>query len=156
MDATIAAWLPLDQIGSYGTLVVVLMITTLTASLVAMSVPGVLVPISFSGGVLIGWPAVAAVAIGAAIGSHVLFLASRRLLRDRVRKRYGKRIEELEGHVAKHGAIYLVGMRITGVPHLLASAACALTSMRARTFALASAAGMLPAITLAALAGSAV
>lgn len=155
MDATIAAWLPLDQIGSYGPLLVALLITSITASLVAMSVPGVLVPISFSGGVLIGWPAAAAVVIGAAIGSHVLFLASRRLLRDRVRKRYGERIEKLERHLTKRGAIYLVGMRIAGVPHLLASAACALTSMRARTFALASAAGMLPAITLAALAGSA-
>jgi uncharacterized membrane protein YdjX (TVP38/TMEM64 family) len=130
---------------------------TLTAALVGFGVPGVLVPLSFSSGALLGgWLGMLVVIAGAVLGSHALFLATRRWLGVWVRRRWGARLDRFDHAVGKRGFYYLLGLRLTGVPHVLVTASSALSAIRARSFALATLLGFLPAITLAAMAGSAV
>lgn len=134
-----------------------LALLVLTATLVAFGVPGVLVPISFSSGALLGgWLGMLVVVAGAVLGSHAFFVATRRWLAARVRRRWGARIEQYDQHVSKRGFVYLLGLRLAGVPHVLVTAASALSAIRAPSFALATLLGFLPAIALAAMAGSAV
>lgn len=129
---------------------------TLTATLIALGVPGVIVPISFSSGALLGgWLGVLVVIAGAVIGSHALFAVTRRWLAARVRRRWGARLERFDGELAKRGFFYLLGLRLVGAPHMLVTASSALSAIRQRSFALATLLGFLPAITLAAMAGSA-
>ena len=127
----------------------------LTATLVACCVPGTIVPLSVSSGALLGgWEGAGAVTAGALAGSMVLFLASRHLLQDRLRARWGDKLAKLEGHVGKRGFFYVVGLRIVGVPHFLVTAGSALAGVRARSFVAASLLGFLPVIALSSNAGS--
>ena len=130
---------------------------TLTAALVGSGVPGVIVPLSFSSGALLGgWIGMLAVVAGAVLGSHALFVVTRRWLGARMRKRWGERLERFDRAISRRGFVYLLGLRLTGVPHLLVTGASALSAIRPRSFALATLLGFLPAIALAAMAGSAV
>ncbi|MBO9519056.1 MAG: VTT domain-containing protein [Porphyrobacter sp.] len=134
-----------------------LLFLVLTATLVGSGVPGVLVPISFSSGALLGgWLGMLVVVLGAVLGSHGLFLLARRSLSDRLRRRWGPRLERFDRDISQRGFFYLLGLRLLGMPHMLVTAACALSPLKARSFALATLLGFLPAVTLAAMAGSAV
>jgi uncharacterized membrane protein YdjX (TVP38/TMEM64 family) len=127
----------------------------LTATLVACCVPGTIVPLSVSSGALLGgWEGAGVVTAGALAGSMALFLASRHLLQDRLRARWGARLEKLERHVGKRGFFYVVGLRVVGVPHFLVTAGSALAGVRARSFLAATALGFLPVIVLTSNAGS--
>ena len=132
-----------------------LALLTLTAALVGSGVPGVLLPLSFSSGALLGgWLGMLVVIAGAVIGSHALFLATRSWLGARVRRRWGAKLERFDHAVGKRGFFYLLGLRLIGVPHVLVTASSALSAIRARSFALATLLGFLPAIALSAMAGS--
>ena len=121
----------------------------LTATLVACCVPGMIVPLSVSSGALLGgWEGAGVVTGGALAGSMALFLASRHLLQDRIRARWGNRLEKLERHVGKRGFFYVVGLRIVGVPHFLVTAGSALAGVRSRSFLAATLLGILPIIAL--------
>jgi uncharacterized membrane protein YdjX (TVP38/TMEM64 family) len=134
-----------------------LALLTLTAALIGSGVPGVLLPLSFSSGALLGgWLGMLVVIAGAVIGSHALFLATRRWLGARVRRRWGAKLERFDHAVGKRGFFYLLGLRLIGVPHVLVTASSALSAIRARSFALATLLGFLPAIALSAMAGSAI
>jgi membrane protein DedA with SNARE-associated domain len=129
----------------------------LTAAVMASGVPGALMPISFSSGALLGgWLGMAVVVAGALLGSHALFVAMRRWLAERLRRRWGERLARFDRNMESRGFYYLLGLRLIGAPHLLVTASCSLSAIRARSFALATLLGFLPAITLAAMAGSAV
>lgn len=130
---------------------------SLTAAVMASGIPGFLVPISFSSGALLGgWLGILVVVAGAVLGSHALFVVTRRWLAERLRRRWGERLGRFDRNMHKHGFYYLLGLRLIGAPHLLVTASSALSAIRARSFALATLLGFLPAITLAAMAGSAV
>ena len=134
-----------------------LALLTLTATLVAFGVPGVLLPLSFSSGALLGgWLGMLVVVAGAVLGSHALFVATRGWLAARVRRRWGDRLRRFDDNVSRRGFFYLLGLRLAGAPHMLVTAASGLSAIRARSFVLATLLGFLPAITLAAMAGSAV
>jgi uncharacterized membrane protein YdjX (TVP38/TMEM64 family) len=156
----IVGWL-LEQVPSLAVLagsdwLLGLAFLTVTAILVAFGIPGVLVPLSFSSGALLGgWAGMLVVIAGAVIGSHVLFVATRRWLSARVRRRWGGRFERFDGEMAKRGFYYLLGLRLAGTPHVLVTASSALSAIRARSFVLATLLGFLPAIALASMAGSA-
>jgi uncharacterized membrane protein YdjX (TVP38/TMEM64 family) len=129
----------------------------LTATLIALGVPGVLVPLAFSSGALLGgWLGMAVVVAGALIGSHAFFVATRKWLAARVRTRWGERLHRFDREIGRRGFFYVAGLRVAGVPHFLVTAASALSPIRARSFALATLLGFLPAIALAAMAGSVV
>ncbi|APE27786.1 VTT domain-containing protein [Aurantiacibacter gangjinensis] len=139
-----------------GMIAVAAIIAAATASLVAFSVPGAVTPMSFLSGLMLGIGGILAVALGVLVGSHLLFLVTRRWLGPRMNGRFGPRLEAARAHLSRRGPAYVVGARLGGVPHLLVTAACAATPITARQFLAASLLGMLPAISLAAVAGSGV
>lgn len=160
MDEFISALLPLalfDSVAALplGSVALPAMLAAITASLVAMSVPGAVNTMSFLSGLVLGLAGVLVVVIGCALGSHLLFLISRRWLGERLRTRFGAKLQGVQEHLGRKGPIYVVGARLGGVPHLLVTAGCAATPISARAFLGASLLGMLPAIFLSVLAGSA-
>ena len=145
------AWLAANEV------LLALAFLVLTATLVALGVPGVLLPLSFSSGALLGgWFGMLVVIVGAVLGSQVLFVATRRWLADRLRRRCGARLARFDRTMEQRGFLYLLGLRLVGAPHLLVTASSALSAIRAPSFVLATLLGFLPAIGLAAMAGSAV
>lgn len=159
MDSVIASFLPLGLIEglaalSAGGVLAALAIAVLATGIVTFSVPGALTPTAFFSGMLLGFGGVLAVMLGAAIGSHILFLASRRWLAGHMRRRFGERLDGVHDHLARRGPIYVVGARLAGVPHVVLTAGCAAAPISARSFLGASLLGMLPAMLLAAGAGS--
>lgn len=127
----------------------------LTATLVALGVPGVLLPISFSSGALLGgWIGMLVVIAGAVLGSHALFVAARYGLAGRLRRRWGRPLARFDRSLETRGFYYLLGLRLVGAPHMLVTTSCALSAIRARSFLLATLIGFLPAIAAAALAGA--
>lgn len=126
-----------------------------TTALVALCVPGVLIPIAVSSGSLLGWAALPVVALGALAGSQLLFLAVRHLLAARARARLGARLDGFERRFARYGLWYVVALRLCGAPHFAVTAASALLPLRPTAFAVATLAGFVPVIAMAAAAGSA-
>lgn len=127
-----------------------------TAILMAVGVPGVIVPVSITSGVMLDAEiAAAAVAAGGALGSHALFLLTRRSLQDKARRRLGERIAPIERAFARGGAWYVLGLRIIGAPSLVLTGACALLPINQGKFAMATFVGFLPAAWVAASIGSA-
>ena len=160
MDS-IAALLHFEMVEAFaatgwGMVLIPFLLALLTASMVALSVPGTIMPLSFTGGLLMGPAGIFVVAVGALLGSHVLFLVSRHTLSDWMRRKLGHRLDGFQEHLGRRGPVYVVGARLTGVPHLLVTAGSAMTPMSARAFGGASLLGMLPAITVASMAGWAI
>lgn len=131
-----------------GAILLFLLVTALTAC----SIPGMLIPMSVTGGLLLGpWVAVLTVATGAMTGSLMLFSLTRRFGADRLRRRFGKRLEALEARLTRLGPYAVAALRVAGVPGPLITAGAALTSMGRTPFAIATLAGLLPGVSLAAL-----
>jgi uncharacterized membrane protein YdjX (TVP38/TMEM64 family) len=139
----------------HGDLLVAGLVFLVTAALITLCVPGVLVPMALSSAALIGaWEASLAVALGAAAGSQLLFLLARHFAGERVRARLGGRFQAFQRKFAAHGIWYVIGLRAVGTPHFLVTAASALMPIRPSNFAAATLIGLLPAITIAAVTGS--
>lgn len=127
-----------------------------TASAVGLCVPGLLMPISFSAGLLMeSWLAVPVVAAGAVLGSHALFLAARRGIGGSIARRFSGRLERFAPHLERYGLVYVAGLRVIGTPHALVTLASAASPLRHGRFAIATLLGFLPSIALAAGAGTA-
>ena len=147
-------WLPML---AENRLLVAAVVFAATATVIALWVPGLLLPIAASSGALMNvWTATGVVSLGALAGSMVIFLTTRRLARDRVPARIAGFLERFEAKFRSRGAWVVFGLRLAGAPHFLVSAGSALMPMRASSFALATLAGMLPIIMMAAAAGSAI
>lgn len=141
----------------HGDLLVAGLVFLVTAALITLCVPGVLVPMALSSAALIGaWEASVAVAFGAAAGSQLFFLIARHLAGDRARSKLGSRYDAFQRKFAAHGILYVIGLRVVGTPHFLVTAASALMPIRSSSFAAATLIGFLPAIAIAALTGSAI
>lgn len=84
--------------------------------------------------------------LGYTTGVTIAFFASRWLLRDRIRRRFGGRwLRRVEHGVARDGAYYLLTLRLMpSVPFFLVNLLMALTPIRARTYVVVSWAGVLP------------
>ena len=88
MDALISSLLPIAMLDSLaampvGPYALPALLAAVTASLVAMSVPGAVNTMSFLSGLILGIAGILVVALGVTIGTHLLFLASRRWLGER-------------------------------------------------------------------------
>jgi len=128
----------------------------LTALLMALGVPGVIIPVSLTSGALLDAEiAAVVVAAGGAFGSHALFLLTRRSLQERVRLRLGTRFAPIERAFTRRGAWYVLGLRLLGAPGVALTGACALLPIHPVKFALATFAGFVPAAWLAASVGAA-
>ena len=161
MEAFLATILPQELIetiaaSAFGPVALPVFLALVTASLVAFSIPGAINSMSFLSGVVLGFGGMVVVFIGALVGTHLLFIATRRWLGHRIERRFGDRIATMHQHLERRGPFYVVTARVFGTPHLLVTGACAAAPISARTFLTASMLGMLPAIALATLAGAAI
>jgi uncharacterized membrane protein YdjX (TVP38/TMEM64 family) len=128
-----------------------------TAVVVALWMPGFLLPIAASSGAMLSlWLAAAAVACGALVGSMAVFAMSRYFLSDHVPFRIARFLKRFEARFGAHGAWFVLVLRLGGAPHALVSASSALMPIRASSFAMATLVGMSPAIILAAATGAAI
>ena len=131
-----------------GALICYLLTTTLTTC----SIPGVLIPMSLTSGMLLGpWLAVLVVALGALTGSLFLFELTRRFGTARLRYRFGARVDRFAERLARAGPMTVIALRMIGAPGPLITAGAALTRMPRPVFALATLAGLLPSVVLAAV-----
>ncbi len=151
----------LDMLASFGGLVdsklaLAGLLLVVTASAVSLCVPGLLMPISFSAGLLMdSWLAVPVVTLGAVLGSHGLFLAARRGFSKPIERRFAGRLERFGPHLGRYGLFYVAGLRVVGTPHALVTLASAAGPLRHGRFALATLLGFLPSIAVATGAGTA-
>lgn len=137
-------------------LMVAAMLLVVTTSVIGLCVPGLLMPISFSAGLLLeSWLAVPVVAAGAVLGSQGLFLAMRRGMGRSLSRRLAGRMERFAPHLDRYGILYIAGLRVVGTPHALVTLASSASPLRHDRFALASLLGFLPAIALSVGAGTA-
>jgi uncharacterized membrane protein YdjX (TVP38/TMEM64 family) len=134
-----------------GTIGAAVLLYLLVTTLTACSIPGMLIPMSLTGGLLLGpWLAVLTVATGAVTGSLFMFALTRRFGAERLRRRFGARLESLEQRLSRFGPYAVVAFRVVGAPGPLITAGAALTSMGRTTFAIATLAGLLPSVIIAA------
>jgi pyruvate/2-oxoglutarate dehydrogenase complex dihydrolipoamide dehydrogenase (E3) component/uncharacterized membrane protein YdjX (TVP38/TMEM64 family) len=121
----------------------------------ALSLPGATV-LTLAGGALFGlFTGTLLVSFASSLGALLAFFASRTLLRETVRKRFGRRFEEIDAGVARDGALYLATLRLVPVvPFFVINLAMGLTGIRARTYYAVSQAAMLPATVVYVNAGT--
>lgn len=119
--------------------------------LVYVLVTGLSLPVAvwltLLGGALFGrWVGTAVVSVAATVGATAAMLATRYVLRDWVRRRFGRRLAAINRGVERDGEYYLLTLRlIPAVPFWLLNLGMGLTPIRTRTYAVVSWVGMLPA-----------
>ncbi len=111
----------------------------------ALLLPGAAV-LTLAGGALFGLGlGTLLVSFASSVGALLAFLVARTLLRDLVRRRFGRQLAPIEAGVARDGVFYLLSLRLAPVfPFFLVNLLMALTPMRAASFYLTSQIGMLP------------
>jgi len=111
---------------------------------VALSLPGATL-MGLAAGALFGfWYGTLFVSFASTIGATLAFLASRYLLRDFVRQRFGNRMKVIDEGMAKDGALYLFMLRLVpAFPFFLINLLMGLTHIRTRTYYWVSQLGML-------------
>ncbi|MDH4228591.1 MAG: FAD-dependent oxidoreductase [Nitrospirota bacterium] len=121
----------------------------------ALSLPGAAV-MSLAGGAVFGLvTGVVLVSFAASVGATLAFLASRYLLHDAVKRRFGKRLKAIYEGMERGGAAYLFTLRLVPIfPFFLVNLLMGLTPIRARTFYWVSQLGMLPATAVFVNAGT--
>jgi pyruvate/2-oxoglutarate dehydrogenase complex dihydrolipoamide dehydrogenase (E3) component/uncharacterized membrane protein YdjX (TVP38/TMEM64 family) len=111
-----------------------------------LSLPGAAL-MTLVGGAVFGlaW-GVVIVSFASTIGATLAFLASRYVLRDAVRRRFGDRLAAIDSGIARDGAFYLFTLRLVPVfPFFVINVAMGLTPIRTAVFYGVSQLGMLPA-----------
>lgn len=126
----------------------------LTASIYATGVPGTLVPISFSSGLLLGPAGMVVVGAGAMLGALVMYIALERCSHATLRRKYARHLSRLDRLKSAGGIVPLIGLRLIGLPHVIVTGLCALAAVGPRRYALATAVGVVPAIALSSIAGA--
>jgi len=113
-------------------------------ALTAASIPGAAAATLAAGAIFgFGWGTLI-VSFAASIGATLAFLASRWLLGDWVRQRFGTRMATVDAGVAREGGFYLFSLRLVPViPFVAINLAMGLTAMRPWTFYWVSQLGML-------------
>ena len=95
------------------------------------------------------------VSFASSIGATLAFLASRFVLRDGLRRKYGERLRTFDKGIARDGAYYLFTLRLVPVvPFFLVNLLAGLTALKTRLFYLVSQVGMLPGTIVYVYAGT--
>jgi uncharacterized membrane protein YdjX (TVP38/TMEM64 family) len=81
------------------------------------------------------WVGIAAICFSRAAGGSLACMSVRTLLRERVMRRYGSRVEAINRGFAKEGAFYLFALRLVpGLPYPVTNVAMGLTPIRLSSF----------------------
>ena len=114
------------------------------AVVVAFSLP-IALPLTLTGGALLGWPAIILVICGATAGAGVVFIAARSIFADLLRARAGPFITKLEAGFSRNSFSYLLALRlIPAAPFWVVNIVPALTRMQLSPFLLATFIGITP------------
>ncbi len=101
------------------------------------------------------WWGVGIISVTSTIGATIAFLLSRYLLRDFIRRWFGRWLRIVDRGIEHDGAHYLLMLRLSPVvPFFAVNATMGLTNIRTRTFVLVSQIGLLPSCCLYVLAGT--
>lgn len=121
-----------------------LLFMLLYAVAVAFSLP-IALPLTLTGGAILGWPAVALVVTGATAGATIVFIAARSVFGDFLRAKAGPFMAGLEAGFSKNGFSYLLALRlIPAAPFWVVNIVPAMTSMRLSTYVGATFIGIIP------------
>ena len=120
-----------------------------------VSLPGAVI-LTLAGGALFGLvEGTILVSFASSIGATLAFLASRFVLRDSLRRKYGERLRAFDAGIARDGAYYLFTLRLVPVvPFFLVNLLAGLTALKTPLFYLVSQAGMLPGTIVYVYAGT--
>jgi len=92
--------------------------------------------------------------IGATTGATIVFLATRYFFHDGAQRRWGGKMQALEGGFSRHAVRYLLAFRLIPIfPFFLVNIISGLTSIPLRTFIWTTAIGILPGSLIYAYAG---
>jgi len=122
----------------------------------ALSLPGAATVMTLLAGALfgLGW-GVLLVSFASSVGATLAFLASRFLLRDAVRARFGDKLAAIDAGIRRDGPFYLFTLRLIPVfPFFLVNLVMGLTPIATRTFYWVSQFGMLAATAVYVNAGT--
>jgi pyruvate/2-oxoglutarate dehydrogenase complex dihydrolipoamide dehydrogenase (E3) component/uncharacterized membrane protein YdjX (TVP38/TMEM64 family) len=122
----------------------------------ALSLPGAATVMTLLAGALfgLGW-GVLLVSFASSVGATLAFLASRFLLRDAVRARFGDKFAAIDAGMRRDGPFYLFTLRLIPVfPFFLVNLVMGLTPIATRTFYWVSQVGMLAATAVYVNAGT--
>lgn len=122
---------------------------------IALNLPGATV-LGLAAGALFGTlSGTIIISFASTIGATLACLLSRYLLQDWVQKKFGERLNRVNGGIRSEGAFYLFSMRLIPViPFFIINMVMGLTSMRLWTFYWVSQLGMLPGTAIYVNAGS--
>lgn len=111
-----------------------------------LSVPGAL-PLTVAGGALFGLvEGTLLVSFAASLGALLAFLATRLLFRDVVRRKFARRLDQINRGIDRDGSAYLLSLRLVpAVPFVLVNILFGVTRFSAFRFYWLSQLGMLPA-----------
>lgn len=120
-----------------------------------VSLPGAVI-LTLAGGAIFGLvEGTILVSFASSIGATLAFLASRFVLRDGLRKKYGERLRAFDAGIERDGAYYLFTLRLVPVvPFFVVNLLAGLTALKTRLFYLVSQAGMLPGTIVYVYAGT--
>lgn len=132
----------------------VLMFISISALLIAFTLP-ITAPIGVVGGFLFSFvPAVLYCMIAIIIGSSISFLVVRYMLSHMMRHRYGNRLASFNQRMQKYGSTYLITLQLlTVVPYFIINTLAALAGVSFFTFLLTTVVGSFPIIAIYAFAG---
>ncbi len=110
----------------------------------ALSLPGAVI-LTLAGGAIFGLlVGTVVVSFASSLGATLAFLASRYVLRDSVKSRFGARLADIDRGIAREGGFYLFTLRLVPLfPFFVINLLMGLTAMKARTFYWVSQLGML-------------
>jgi uncharacterized membrane protein YdjX (TVP38/TMEM64 family) len=112
--------------------------------------------LGLAAGALFGlWPGLAIMLGSWVLGSTIAFFAARFFLRDWVKRSFGKRVHAIDRGFDKHGALYLLTLRLNPVvPYWLVNLAMGLTTMPTWKYVALTIPGLLPATSIYVIAGT--
>jgi pyruvate/2-oxoglutarate dehydrogenase complex dihydrolipoamide dehydrogenase (E3) component/uncharacterized membrane protein YdjX (TVP38/TMEM64 family) len=122
---------------------------------VALSIPGAAVMTLAAGAVFGFLHGLVLVSFASTLGATVAFLVARFLLREPLRRRYGKRLEAIDAGMHRDGAFYLFTLRLVPLfPFFMINLLAGLTGLRTWTYFWVSQVGMLPGTAVYVYAGT--
>ena len=124
-------------------------------AVVALSIPGAAV-MTLAGGAVFGFlHGLVLVSFASTLGATLAFLVARFLLREPLRRRYGKRLEAIDAGIHRDGAFYLFTLRLVPLfPFFMINLLAGLTGLRTWTYFWVSQVGMLPGTAVYVYAGT--
>ncbi|ADE39566.1 TVP38/TMEM64 family protein [Candidatus Puniceispirillum marinum] len=111
---------------------------------VAFSLP-IALPLTLTGGALLGWPAGIVIIFAATMGAGIVFMAARTVFSDVLRDKAGPFIARLESGFNENAFNYLLALRlIPAAPFWVVNIIPGLTKMKLSSFLLATFIGIIP------------